>query len=181
MKETWKQVWYRGRFRPYEVSDTGRVRRIAGPCAAGRWRPATEIKQFVVPSGYLQVSLSHQTEKLWPMVHALVALVFLPRHRTLRYGRGKLGVNHKDGNKRNNRASNLEWSTYLQNKAHAVQNGLVANGSRCKFTKLDEQKVREIRRRRKDGESTYALGAAYGVSATAIGNLLRRKTWRHVK
>ena len=33
-------------------------------------------------------------------------------------------MNHKDGNKRNNHISNLEWNTMSENITHAYRNGL---------------------------------------------------------
>lgn len=54
-------------------------------------------------------------------VHKLIAELFVPKpiHFTT-----KLVVNHKDGNKLNNSAENLEWCTYWYNNYHARQLGL---------------------------------------------------------
>ena len=72
--------------------------------------------------GYFLIGLSKDKKEIKLLVHRLVALTYLENPNGYKY------VNHKDGNKRNNHVSNLEWVTSSQNQKHAYKNGLkVAN------------------------------------------------------
>ncbi len=51
-------------------------------------------------------------------IHSIVASHFIPLIA------GKNNVNHKDGNKQNNNATNLEWCTHGENIQHAYDTGL---------------------------------------------------------
>ena len=103
----------------YMVTSDGRVYSKR----AGRF-----IKPYMSIHGYYQVQFwDHQ--KVWqPKLHRVVAIAFcpIPQHllnQGLTYD--DLQVNHKDGNKANNHASNLEWVTASENIQHAYQNGLI--------------------------------------------------------
>ena len=66
-------------------------------------------KKFLSPAdnghGYLQVNLQGKMLR----VHRLVAEAYIPNPE------GKKDVNHKDGNRKNNCVSNLEWATRKEN------------------------------------------------------------------
>ena len=66
-------------------------------------------------NGYEKVSLKKDGETQNWQVHRLVATLFKPNPNGLTI------VNHKDGNKLNNKASNLEWVTRKQNAKHYVE------------------------------------------------------------
>jgi hypothetical protein len=69
--------------------------------------------------GYLAVDLYDNGERKTKRVHRLVAEAFVPNPH------GKPEINHIDGNRHNNKVSNLEWVTKKENCRHAWDNGLV--------------------------------------------------------
>lgn len=69
-------------------------------------------------TGYAIVTLYKDGKSTSRAVHRLVAEAFLPNPDNLQI------VNHKDGNKQNNRLENLEWCTQKENVAHAIKMGV---------------------------------------------------------
>ena len=107
-------------------------------------------------------------------VHRLVALAYLDNPTQLPL------VNHKDGDKKNNHASNLEWCDDRQNKLHAYANNLMRGrrGSNHHDSKLTEENVREIRRRLADGTGNNAtLGHEFGVHSTTVSQIRNGRIW----
>ena len=99
-----KIVWHTiPDFPEYEINRLGEIRRKS----TGR-----VLKPFDDRRGYLRVSLNGCNVK----VHLLVARMFVPNPH------GYPVVDHKRGNKHDNRASQLEWCTIAENtrRAHAL-------------------------------------------------------------
>ncbi len=80
------------------------------------------LKPFHKNGGYVRICLYVEKDKkikgIQYSVHRLVAQTFIPN--PLNYPQ----INHKDGNKTNNKVSNLEWCTPSQNQKHAYLTGL---------------------------------------------------------
>lgn len=105
-RDMWKPVvGYEGL---YEVSDQGEVRRILKD---GRTRPMKIYKG----NKYHTVCLCKNGVGTTSNVHRLVAEAFIGKSEK------KKEINHKDGNKHNNRADNLEWVTQRENLIHAME------------------------------------------------------------
>jgi len=110
MTETWKEI---PEYPQYLVSNTGKVFSLKTKRIIKPW---TE-KQTGYQRFYVKCSKYGKDIKLY--VHRVVADLFLEPID------GKNYVNHKDGNKVNNRADNLEWCTCKENVRHAVRTGLM--------------------------------------------------------
>ena len=113
MEEIWKDIeGYEG---IYQVSNLGRVRSldrtiIGGAYNSPMFRKGTILKPQ--PKGYkgyvgLKLRKDGKSENVY--IHRLVAKAFIPNPDNLPE------VNHKDENKKNNRADNLEWVTRKEN------------------------------------------------------------------
>lgn len=99
----------------YEVSDLGRVKRVR---AGQGCRPGRILRDAENGHGYRVVSLWRENRGHMRLVHVLVAGAFLGLKPD------GMDVNHKDGNKANNAASNLEYLTRSGNNEHAYRTGL---------------------------------------------------------
>lgn len=98
----------------YEVSDDGRVRRVAG---GHRTRPGKELSSRINRHGYRQVTLSMNDRSYTRGIHRLVAEAF--------HGPGTAGMFacHNNGVKTDNRAANIRWANNSDNQRDAVAHG----------------------------------------------------------
>lgn len=118
MKEIWKDVV--GYVGLYQVSNLGRVKSCSHlvKCKNGyRIQPCKHLKNCF-DNHYYHVTLFLNGKRKIYLVHRLVAQAFIPNPKNLPQ------VNHKDGNKTNNNAKNLEWVTCSENIKHAFRVGL---------------------------------------------------------
>ena len=83
-----------------------------------------------VGRGYLKVNLHKNNISETRYVHRLVAEAFIENPEN------KVTVNHKDGDKKNNSSSNLEWATYSENHKHSYRELNRFHAMRGKFGSL---------------------------------------------
>lgn len=107
--EIWKPI--KGYENRYWVSNEGRVWRSSYVDTIGRTKKERILCTAVSRNGYEKVCLIKDGVKATKLVHRLVGEAFLENPENLPM------INHKDENKRNNNAENLEWcdSTYNNN------------------------------------------------------------------
>lgn len=130
-------------------------------------------KQYYDKDGYCIVSIKSKQYK----VHRLVALTFIDNINNL------AEVNHKDMNKKNNNANNLEWCSHLENMKHAFKNkniGSLRNKKVIQYT-LDNKIIKvwdSIK------EATELLGIASGNISKCCQNKIKRTgiyKWEYLK
>lgn len=124
-------------------------------------------------NGYLRVELHENGAAKKHLVHRLVATHFVPNPD------GRPQVNHIDGVKTNNDASNLEWVTQSQNQIHAYETGL-QKGHHVSGRKIsDEHKKALCGSRWKGQRRTYwAGGQAYETpEEAAMAHGVNRQTF----
>lgn len=98
------------------------------------------MKPGLMTSGYLFISLRLITGKYKLIgVHRLVMIVF---HPVPNYE--NLDINHKSGDKLDNRDINLEWVTRSQNVKHAYDNNLHPKGENVSYSKITEDTAKKI-------------------------------------
>lgn len=117
-----KRIIINGQETDYEINEDGKI-----------FSNKTNkfLQGSVYNTGYRIVRLTIGNSKKGYAVHRLVAEAFLQNPNNLPI------VNHKDGNKLNNRVDNLEWVSQSENRVHAIESKIskLAHGKRNKIKK----------------------------------------------
>lgn len=147
----------------YSIDKSGNIYNINGH----------KLSYYISHNGYLNVTLYNDGVNKKFRVHRLVAQHFL------KHDANRLFVNHKDGNKLNNKVDNLEWCTPKENTKHAIESGLRVS------KKGQEHKLsKKIRATYKDGNVQYFFGTRdierkLGVNRKYICRVLNGKRNHH--
>lgn len=156
MDEEWKPV--HGFEGLYEISSHGRLRGPKGICAR---KPE--------PNGYVRAEMWRNGERTRPAMHALVAEHFIPNPAN------KPIVNHIDGNRSNNKISNLEWVTHQENAIHGVK--LNAKYGENNSNKLSQDEATAIKVLIKKGFDGQWIADVFGISKSMVSYIRLGKQW----
>lgn len=157
----------------YEVSDLGRVKRTKG----GQGARSGTILGIRLMKGYPRVVLHATSKKADMLTHRLVARAFIgPEPEGCE-------VNHKNGNKGDPRALNLEYVTRAENVLHGYrQLGRIApRGEQHAGSQLTATQVRTIRTMREKGARVPVIAAIYAVKPSTIRHIVQRESWAWLK
>lgn len=164
--EEWRPIVLDGSQTRYLVSNLGNIWSVING----------KLLNPSVSSGYKYVTLSHEGKKYKNNIHRLVAITFIANPNNLEY------VNHKNGDKFDNRLENLEWTTPSGNKQHATDT-LGADGPRVGVYQYSLDGTEFIAHY----DSIAEAARQTGTSQTGITDACRGKynmsggfTWRYV-
>ena len=164
MEEIWKPIsGYEG---IYEISNLGAIKSLERIVKnSGVHGGYVKLKERILKprenkkrNGYYEISLKKDGIEKRFKVHRLVAIAFIPNPNN------KPEVNHIDGNKSNNSASNLEWVSSKENKEHAWKIGLANSNHRKQPIKCNETGICY--------ESVVAASIATGCDRRSIFRVL---------
>ena len=173
MEEIWIDAF--GWYDYYQVSDRGRVRSLERDGLRGFRLYGGGIVRPVLKkqSGYMCVNLTSSTSRKQVLIHRLVLLSF--RGEPLK---GQECC-HYNGDRKDNRLTNLRWDTSKNNHADKRRHGTLLTGEDNINRKLDKESVRYIR----DNHEQYsreALKEKFGVTDCTIWRVISGKTWKNI-
>ena len=177
--ETWVAVpGYEGW---YEISDHGRVKSLKrmhhGLCTDHRILIPLLYRKGYLKTHFATCGGTRSIKRVF--LHRAVYEAF---HGPIPDG---LTINHKDGNKANNRLDNLEVATMRQQTDHAIANGLryqTENGERRRTATITDETARAIFRLYDEGRGTRIceLSRQFGVRYGTVQRIVYKSRWLHI-
>lgn len=199
IKEIWVDI--KGYEGLYKISNLGRVKSLNRKYK-NQYGEFGNKKEFIKTQkiscfnkeekqkkGYYVVNLAKDDRGKWIRVHRLVAEAFIPNPEN------KKEVNHKDGNKLNNKADNLEWVSHQENCLHAWRTGLRKDNEEERIRKIKEKNIflKKITKNMildifkncifgKNKYNAHYFAEKYGIGLQTVCNIknLRNETYKKI-
>jgi hypothetical protein len=153
----------------YSVTSDGRVwaheKRKGRGVHPGRW-----LRAGLSGSGYLSVVLIHGGVRKTVTVHRIVAKAWVPNDDP----ELRDEINHIDGVKAHNEASNLEWCTRSHNILHAYQIGLRQPHGGA----LSCEQVSRVRLLVAQGHRQIDVAARFGIARQRVHSIVHNRAYR---
>lgn len=176
MNELWVDVvGYEGL---YMISNLGQIKRLQRTVCRKDGRQAEIAEKVLSPgsgkSRYQSIRLTNGDVVSTAYIHHIVLTAFL--------GIRPHGMQacHCDGDRQNNSISNLRWDTVSANHADKRLHGTSNTGEKNQNSKLSDQLVANLRRRRKEGASITTLANEFSVSRMTASRAASHKSWSHI-
>lgn len=142
-------------FENYQVSNLGRI-------YSKKRRACLKVKRLA-GRGYYQVRLSKDGIYYYKNLHRLIAETFIPNPNNLRT------VNHINGNKLDNRVSNLEWADDCRQQHEACLLGLKPTNKHI----LTEDEIIKVYEMYSKGTSVKEIAEIYNTRTQQICKLVK--------
>ena len=182
--EIWKDI--KGFENLYQISNLGRVKlldkesphfnSIHGVKFISELIKKTEIGK----NGYYRVGLTKDNKTKHFLIHRLVGIAFMPNPEN------KPQINHKNGNKLDNRLENLEWVTRSENSIHAIKTGLIhiKRGDDCLNRKINSVKAKEIKDLLKEKSNNkltlQKIADICKTTRSIVKDIHQNNSWKHI-
>ena len=142
-------------FENYQVSNLGRI-------YSKKRRACLKVKRLA-GRGYYQVRLSKEGKYYYKNLHRLIAETFIPNPNKYRT------VNHINGNKLDNRLSNLEWADDCRQQHEACLLGLKPTTNHI----LTESEIIKVYEMYSKGTSVKEIAEVYDTRIQQICKLVK--------
>lgn len=167
MNELWKNIDDLGN--TYEVSNLGRIRN----------KKTGHIKSLAFDGHYYKFgydcNINGERKRGWYRVHKAVAMAFIPNPEN------KPTVNHKDGDRKNNKAENLEWATYKEQSQHSSKVLKRNCGEDNYNSQYTNEQVKEMRRLYyEENIDIKILKEKFGGNIRNIKRIIKYERWKNI-
>jgi hypothetical protein len=165
----------------YQISNYGRVKSLERLIIQkdGKTKLIKEniLKGGIDKDGYIMVTLCHSNKQYTKYIHKLVAKHFIENVDNF------IQVNHKNGNKKDNIYTNLEWCDASYNIRHALRTGLLIplkGEEKCNHI-ITENDVIEIRKMWKHlNIKQREIANIYNITPKHVWKIIHNHIWKHI-